>query len=186
LDDDFVDKCYKEFEYALTLSDSSKEIDYAGINSLDIDGLYEQRTNSVYCYGIAFILLHELSHYVLNHLNKKVDIDDESQADMAAFWDIFNDISDSERFSANVGMICVIFTFMMLNKDLSEDGIHPREDKRLFGIYDIICNENYKYTVLVVKLLDFWAKLSDIKDYPINLPPTHESIDAIKRYFENR
>jgi hypothetical protein len=186
LDGDLLEKCNKELELASTLFDNTKPINFDGINSLNINGSYEQLSNSVYCYGIAFILLHELTHHELNHLNKEADIDDEIQADMAAFWDIFNDIPDSDRFSANVGMICVMLSFMMLNKNLSEDGIHPREDKRLFSIYDNIYKENDKYTLLVVNLLDLWAKNNDIKGYPMNLPPTDESIDKIKQYFKNR
>lgn len=73
---------------------------------------------------------------------------------------------------------------MMLNPRLEEDKIHPREDKRLFSIYDAIVKENPKYTLLLVSILNFWAKMCGIDDYPKNLEPVGESVDRIKEYFK--
>ena len=42
----------------------------------------------MYCFGITFILLHELSHFTLGHLHKDEEITDETDADIAAFWEI--------------------------------------------------------------------------------------------------
>lgn len=39
----------------------------------------------MYCFGITFILLHELSHFTLGHLHKDEEITDETDADIAAF-----------------------------------------------------------------------------------------------------
>ena len=74
---------------------------------------------------------------------------------------------------------------MYLNPSLTEDDTHLREDKRLFAVFDEIVDENEKYTTLVVKCLDFWAKLNDIQDYPLNLPCKKESIQTIKVFFYN-
>ena len=52
----------------------------------------------MYCFGITFILLHELSHFTLGHLHKDEEITDETDADIAAFWEINGSLADfSER-----------------------------------------------------------------------------------------
>ena len=73
---------------------------------------------------------------------------------------------------------------MMLNPTLKEDYIHPREDKRMFAIYDRIVKENPKYTLLLVYILDFWGKMNKIVDYPTDLEPVDESVKKIKEYFK--
>lgn len=173
----------KEYELAESLRDMRLDIDIEAINAVDMKGKYSERTNSVYCYGMAFCMLHELGHHQLKHLDKKEELQDEVDADAKAFWSIYKDVIGEDRFSANIGILCVFFSFMMLNPQLREDGIHPREDKRLFVIYDAIVKENPKYTLLLVNMLDLWSKLCEINDYPKNLAPVDESVMKIKEYF---
>lgn len=183
--DDFWKQMDEEYAHALSIISPNMDIDIEAIKAYDIKSKYHERVNAVYCYGIAFILLHELSHHALGHMSIELQKDDEENADMSAFWSIFSDITGEERFSANVGMLLVFYSFMYLNPDLTEDDAHPREDKRLFAVFDEIVDENEKYTTLVVKCLDFWAKLNDIQDYPLNLPCKKESIKTIKDFFNN-
>lgn len=183
--DDFWKQMDEEYAHALSIISPNMDIDIEAIKAYDIKSKYHERVNAVYCYGIAFILLHELSHHALGHMSIELQKDDEENADMSAFWSIFSDITGEERFSANVGMLLVFYSFMYLNPDLTEDDAHPREDKRLFAVFDEIVDENEKYTTLVVKCLDFWAKLKDIQDYPLNLPCKKESIKTIKDFFNN-
>ena len=49
-------------------------------------------------------------------------------------------------------MICVLFSLLYLNPDMIEDGIHPREDKRIFDIYENIKDENIKFTLLIIHM----------------------------------
>lgn len=180
---DFWERLEKEYELSISLCNRRMEIDIEAMNAIDMKGMYSERTNSVYCYGMAFCMLHELEHHRLKHLDKKEEMQDEVDADAKAFWIYYKDIKGEERFSANIGMLCVFFSFLMLNPKLKEDGIHPREDKRLFAIYDVIVKENPKYTLLLVDMLDLWSKLCEIKDYPKDLLPDKESVMKIKQYF---
>lgn len=159
-------------------------IETEGLKSINMNSKYSERTNSVYSYGIAFCMLHELAHHQLGHLEKIEEMKDEVDADAKAFWNIYKDIQGEERFAANIGMLCVFFSFMMLNPTLKGDSIHPREDKRMFAIYDEVVKENPKYTLLLVNMLDFWGKMNKIADYPKDLEPVDESVKKIKAYFK--
>lgn len=183
LSDDFWERMRKEYVLAISLKDGNTPIDIASIKEFDMNSKYHERVNSIYCYGIAFILLHELSHHALGHVGKNDVWGDEENADMCAFWSIFNDITGEQRFSANLSILFVFFSFMQLEPNLSEDGIHKRDDQRLFSIYDLIKHENSKYTVAIISLLNFWAKTNNIKGYPIDLPNEEESINKIKTFF---
>ena len=184
LSSEFNQLTREEYCMALSLSDRRLPVEIDAMNAIDMNSKYSERTNSVYSYGIAFLMLHELAHHQLGHLGKKEEVKDEEEADAKAFWNIYKDITGEERFSANIGMLCVFFSFMMLNPTLKEDHIHPREDKRMFAIFDEIVKENPKYTLLLVNILDFWGKMNEIEDYPKELEPVDESVKKIKEYFK--
>lgn len=179
---DFWDQLGDEYMLAESIRDSRLVIDTDALNKINMKSPYSERTNSVYCYGIAFCMLHELAHHQLKHLDKNEEIQDEVDADAKAFWSIYSDITGEERFSANAGILLVFWSFMMLNPLLEEDKIHLREDKRLFSIYDAIAKENPKYTLLLVNVLDFWAKMCEIEGYPKDLEPVGESVSRIKKF----
>jgi hypothetical protein len=180
---DFWEKMGWEYMLAESLRDNRLKIELDEINKIDMKEEYSERTNSVYSYGMAFCMLHELVHHQLKHLDKPEERNDEVNADAKAFWSIYRDIKGEERFTANTGMLCVFLSFMMMNPQLKEDGIHPREDERLFTVYDKIVKENPKYTLLLVNILDFWAKMCKNEDYPKDLEPVEESVVKIKKYF---
>ena len=186
LDSSFWEQMESEYSHAKSILEKSSVIDFKAINNYDLNTKYHERVNSIYCYGIAFILLHELSHHSLGHVLKQNinRVEDEGVADMSAFWSIYNDIIGEERFSANAAIMFVFFSFMELDPSLKEDGIHPREDKRLFAIYDLIKDENKKYTDLLVRLLDFWAINNNVAGFPVNLPCTTDSVNKIRAFFE--
>lgn len=185
LDSTFYQQMQKEYQHAMSIINKSENINLAEIQNYDLNTKYHERVNSVYCYGIAFILLHELSHHALGHVGQPHKDGDEENADMSAFWSIFSDIVGEKRVSANAAMLFVFFSFMELDPSLKEDKVHPRDDKRMFAVYDIIKDENPKYTEILVRLLDFWARINDKKDYPYNLPITEESVEIIKAYFSS-
>lgn len=183
-DENFADMLRDEFNCALTIVDSSCHIDVYTLEKLNLDGLYEQRVNSIYTYGVAFLMLHELSHHALGHVDRENYEGDEENADMAAFWSVFNDITDEYRFSAMSAILCVFFSFMILDPSLTDDGIHPRDDKRLFMIYDQIKDESPKYTQLVIGLFDFWAKIYCVKNFPTDLSINDSSIVKIRKFLD--
>lgn len=185
LEPDFWQQMEVEYKHALSITSPDVEIDLDAIQSYYLGTKYHERVNSVYCYGIAFILLHELSHHALGHVGKPDEEGDEENADMSAFWSIFSDVVGDKRISANASFLFVFFSFMGLDPKLTEDGVHPRDDKRMFAIYDLIKDEHPKYTAILVRLLDFWAKTNGKEDYPKDLPCTEESVEKIKAYFES-
>ena len=183
LADDFWQKMEQEYAAAMSLMypDTPVHADY--IKSINISGPYEERTNSVYCYAIAFLLLHEQAHHALQHMNKVTDAQDEENADMTAFWSIYVDINDDRRISANAAIMCAFFSFLVYDPQQKMLNDHPADYRRLFNVYDMIRDENPKYTQLLVGLLDFWAKTNSIKNYPLGLPYCDESVARIKEFF---
>lgn len=154
--------------------------DFSAIN---INTAYGEKINSVYCYGICFILLHEASHFTLGHLDKESHvIQDEVNADFSSFWSIYSDISEDEKFSANCGVLCALFSLLYLSPTIESDNIHPTEDDRIFSVYECIKNDNPKYTVLLVHFFIYWAELHQIDGFPTNLQNTEDSVDKIKNF----
>jgi hypothetical protein len=165
---------------------NNKEFYIDHFSEINIKTLYGERINSVYCFGICFILLHELSHFSLGHIDRdSQSVQDEIDADLASFWSIYSDISEDEGFSANCGILCALFSLLFLNPRMESDGIHPSEDDRIIAIYNIIKGDTQKYTILLVSLFTYWAKFYNIRDFPKDLQSTEEPIDKIKSFLSN-
>ena len=150
---------------------------------INLNGAYEQGTNSAYCYGIAFILLHEMSHFEFGH-HGKGKIQDEIDADFTAFWSIYSDLTGQKLFSAIVGMICVLFSFLLIYPTMDTDNVHPNEIERMLYILDNVKFDNYKYRYLVVILLNYWAKENNVTNFPILNEWDDTSIEQIKTFVE--
>lgn len=120
----------------LLLELTQKEhFDLNDFSVIDINTKYGEKINSVYCFGICFILLHEASHFSLGHMDKESPvIQDEIEADSSSFWSIYCDISEPEKFSANCGVLCALFSLLYLNPTIESDNIHPTEDERIFKV----------------------------------------------------
>lgn len=173
----------KEYSKLLCELIHIKEFNIDDFSIIDLNSPYAEKINSVYCFGACFILLHELYHFSLGHLDtKKASIQDEKNADFEAFWDMYSDISPEEKFSANCGILCVLFSLLYLNPTIESDNTHPAEDDRIFAVYESIKGDNPKYTVLLVQLFRHWADLCHITRFPNNLQNTEESIDKIKSF----
>ena len=167
------------------LTDKEK-FDINHFSKIDMKTPYAEKINSVYCFGICFILLHELSHFSLGHIDRdSQSVQDEIEADLASFWSIYSDISEDERFSANCGILCALFSLLFLNPRMKSDGIHPSEDDRIIAIYNIIKGDTQKYTTLLVSLFTYWAKFYNIRDFSKDLQSTEEPIDKIKSFLSN-
>lgn len=126
------------------------------------------RANSLCVYGIDFILLHEASHVILGQdLTQEGDVEEETDADHNAFWAMYSDLKGKERNTAMMGCICALVSLLFYNPTLKTDGIHPREDDRLFAFYDILKEEKSSYTEMIVILLAGWAATFDVEGFPI-------------------
>ena len=183
---EFEKSIKEDFSLASSLIDSNSTINMTDFNKINITGLYEQLVNSVYCFGIAFILLHELSHFELGHLDKvEQEMQDEENADYAAFWNIYNDLKGRELFSANIGILCALFSLLMLNPKMEDDGVHPKESDRIFSILDQVGFDNYKYSVLVDKLFKMWAMFYKIQNFPNVEDDVDKSLKQIRLFMNN-
>ena len=164
---------------------NNKEFYIDHFSEINIKTLYGERINSVYCFGICFILLHELSHFSLGHIDRdSQSVQDEIDADLASFWSIYSDISEDERFSANCGILCALFSLLFLNPTMESDGNHPSEEDRIIAIFNNIKSDNPKYTILLVSLFTYWAKFYNIRNFPKDLQE-EEPIDKIKSFLSN-
>lgn len=168
------------------------EADFAEI---DLNGKYEEVINSAYTYSIVFVALHELSHFALGHLDMTPEQEgneteaerkeDEHDADMSAFWAVYSDLEGGEQFTAIIGIFCLLFALLMLNHTLEEDHEHPREDKRIFDIYDQVRGDNPKYTVLLVRMFNMWATKWNIKGFPEITDDSESSLDSIRVFLDS-
>ncbi|MBO4581256.1 MAG: hypothetical protein J5701_03100 [Bacteroidales bacterium] len=183
--DEFERNIKKEWALAESLINSSRTICINDFNEIDFNGLYEQLVNSVYCFGVSFILLHELTHFAMGHLEKEEEMQDEENADFSAFWNLYNDLKDRELFSANIGILCALFSLLMLNPNMEEDEIHPKESDRIFYIFDQISEDNPKYSVLIIKLFAMWAEKFNIQEFPDINGYASESLKLIRDFMNN-
>lgn len=158
---------------------SSGEIDMETFSHIDFNTCYALKINSVYIYGIAFVLLHELSHFSLGHLDKKEIMQDEVDADFSAFWYLYSDLPNEEKFTANCGILCVLFALLFCNPKLESDGVHPTDPERILTIYESIKDDNPKYMVMIVSLFPYWADLFKVEGFPQGLPSNEQSIHKL-------
>lgn len=146
---------------------TKKEFDVL-ITEVDYNHPFITRANSLCVYGIIFNLLHEASHVIMNHdLFKEGNVEEETAADHHAFWAMFNDLDGKEYNTAMMGCVCALVSLLFFNPTLEPDGVHPREDDRLFAFYDILKEEKSSYTEMIVILLAAWAATFHIKDFPV-------------------
>ncbi len=179
-------KCKYEATLIQRLCDKTEKFTDKDFTDIDLNAGYEEKVNSVYCYSIAFAMLHELSHFQLGHFTTNVLKQGfEKDADLNAFQCVFTDLDAQEKFTAMVGILCLLFALLMLNPTMKEDGIHPREDKRIFEIYNKVASENPKYTVLLVRMFNFWASVYNIAGYPVTTDDSEDSLNKIRAFLSN-
>mgnify|MGYP001835767350 FL=1 len=179
------EKAFSEFGLAeqLITTKFTKE-DVCRFNCLDMTSDYGSKTNSVYCYGIIFILLHELAHFRFGHICPTKE--DEKDADSLAFWDIYYDVLDTDKITATLGVISALFSLLFFSKDLNGDEQHPDEDKRVFEIFDIVRDDCANYAGLIVQFFKLWAFYWNIKDFPSMSETYEQTLDDIKNWLEKK
>ena len=179
------EKAFSEFGLAeqLITTKFTKE-DVCRFNCLDMTSDYGSKTNSVYCYGIIFILLHELAHFRFGHICPTKE--DEKDAYSLAFWDIYYDVLDTDKITATLGVISALFSLLFFSKDLNGDEQHPDEDKRVFEIFDIVRDDCANYAGLIVQFFKLWAFYWNIKDFPSMSETYEQTLDDIKNWLEKK
>ena len=160
---------------------SEEEMDR--VYSLDSESNTEIRADSMYVYGMAFCLLHEFSHHSLGHdISKDGSVEEEIEADQAAFWSMYSDLDDNEKLTAMYGILCSLVSLLFINEKLIDDGIHPLPVERIFDYYELIKDENPKYAGLLCHLFYIWAVVTRDNDMPKLHLPYNEMIYIIKEH----
>ena len=185
-DDDFNDKMGAELVLGLSLlPDEGLPLNFHDFSTLDMDKGYGLTANGCFIKGISFLLLHETAHIHLGHSSVNPSISDEEEADDEAFSILYSEATDNERFSAVIGIICMLFSLVIKDFGCIGDDAHPREDIRLFHIVDMISAENEKYRWLTAYLFILWAQIRHPEGFPDIAFNDSTAIDQIKAYFND-
>ena len=72
-----------------------------------------------------------------------------------------------------------------MNPNIEEDGIHPREDKRIFEVYDTIKCDNDKYTYLLTYMFDYWGNTYHVPNYPKSSSDIEKHLDNIRGFLQS-
>ena len=141
------------------------------------------KINSMYVYAMVFNLLHEFSHHSLNHDFQQVGtLQEEIEADSNSFWSIYSDLMGAEKNTAIIGILCSLTSLIFVDKSLQDDGIHPLPIERIFTYYDLIKDENIKYSGLLCHLFYAWAIYVHDDNMPKLDGPYDETLNKIKAY----
>lgn len=160
----------------------SGKVDMEDFSHIDFNTRYALEINSVYIYGIAFVLLHKLSHFSLGHLAKEETMQGEVEADFSAFWSLYAELPKGEKFTANCGILCVLFALLFVNPKLDLDGVHPAESDRILTIYESIKSDDDRYLEMIISLFTYWAELCNVEDFPQGLQPHKQSVQKIRDF----
>lgn len=147
----------------------------------------QSKVNAIYCYAVVFILNHEISHFVLNHLD--VSKKEEVEADECAFWTLFSDVNENQKVSAMIGTLSALCSLMFFNEKLDGDEQHPEEHKRVLSALQIVKYEYPHYIGFVVKLFEMWAyhfgHIDNFKSLKEETEDIEEYFDRILEYFDS-
>lgn len=177
-----------DFELSLAmllLQSGSQRVNPDDFKNLDMEPCgYGESVNALCVKSLAFILLHELHHCYLEHfttpgtiLAKEWEADDESMRKM------YDSCPNEEKFTVGVALLLLMIVNLFINPDLNDDGVHPRDDIRLFNVYDYIQKDNPKYRIMLVHAFNLWSSLFKKKGSPAPLNVSEEtSVISVREY----
>lgn len=145
----------------------------------NINHEYVGKANNVYCYGIAFILHHEFSHFEFNHsINGSKE--DEEVADSNSFWTLYSNVSDEEKITAIVGIILALCALIFIDNTMTGDETHPDGDIRVATVLENVDNDYDHYWGIACLSFKMWAfNYGFDKDFP-----NVSECDTWKDYFK--
>lgn len=77
-------------------------------------------------------MLHEFSHFELQHDQVEGPKEDELEADFSAFWDLYSEVKDEqEARTVIMGMVCSLSIIAILHGTWQETEEHPSITERL-------------------------------------------------------
>lgn len=188
--DKVFNECYDVFIEGMKLTDKNNtEIDikrYYELTSVFTKG--NEKVNGIYLYAVLFVLIHEIQHFSLEHLESTID--NEYDADSASFWTLFSDLDENEKTTANIGVLMGLCSLIFINVDLDDDGRHPDNDERIKVVLINIIEENPHYTGFVTTIFNMWAcyyNVSEIQELHKNTYNSERDyLDEILGIFKNK
>lgn len=178
------EKCYSVYELGSSLFKRSFDKDtfsefYKIPNALESNNA---KVNAIYCYGVVFIICHELGHYELQHpvITSK---EQEEAADDFSFWSLYFDVKDEEKVTVMIGILSALCSLFFLSSDLTGDVQHPLEDQRVIRELNLIKDEYPHYCGYVLQLFKLWAFHFNIEDFP-DISKSENCEDALQIVLE--
>ena len=138
---------------------------------------YVGKSNNVFCYGMAFIIYHEFSHFQFEHISSTKE--NEEVADSNSFWTLYLNSPEDEKITANIGMILALCALIFLDNTMKGDDNHPDSDLRLESLIKNIESEFDHYWGIACISIKMWAFNYGFE----NEFPDVKEIDSWKSYF---
>ena len=134
------------------------------------DPIFSIGVNGAYTYALAFILLHEYSHFELGHNQTEGPKNDELDADFSAFWSLYSEAkNEQEARTVVVGMVCSLSTIAILQRTWQETEEHPSITERIERLLDSV-NDKPECLVKVKHMICYyiriWAFVTGCGDCP--------------------
>lgn len=134
------------------------------------DPIFSIGVNGAYIYAIAFILLHEYSHFVLGHNQIEGPIEDELDADFSAFWDLYSEVkNEQEERTVVIGMVCSLSAIAILQRTWQETEEHPSITERIEKLLNSVNDKPeclLKVKHIVCYYIRIWVFVTDCVDCP--------------------
>lgn len=143
-----ANKARKLFDYGLSLLDTFNPWDKENLpNPEYYDEVYDDyigKANGAYLHAVNFILVHELGHVALGHIDKDIESDekgieisnvtklqDEIDADNYSFERMLRFSTHlTNNYTVSVGIIAALCSFIFFSTNM-KGGDHPDPDRRL-------------------------------------------------------
>lgn len=134
------------------------------------DPIFSIGANGAYTYALAFILLHEFSHFELEHNRVEGPKGDELEADFSAFWNLYSEVKDDqEARTVIMGMVCSLSIIAILQGTWQETEEHPSITERIEKLLTIVEDkpENLvKVKHVICYYIRIWAFVTDNAECP--------------------
>lgn len=134
------------------------------------DPIFSIGANGAYTYALAFILLHEYSHFELGHNQIQGPKEDELEADFSAFWNLYSEAKDErEARTVVVGMVCSLSSIAILQGTWQKTEEHPSITERIEKLLAAINDKTQlliKAKHIICYYIRIWAFATNCKDCP--------------------
>lgn len=134
------------------------------------DPVFSIGVNGAYTYALAFILLHEYSHFELGHNQLEGPKNDELDADFSAFWDLYAEAkNEQEARTIAIGMVCSLSVIAIYQGTWQETEEHPSITERIENLMKEVDDKpdiSVKIKHIICYYILIWAFAVNDNDCP--------------------